>query len=64
MNLPEEKRENLKKAVCELCDQDILNGEDAVEIIDICLRACDRERSSLMDKGLRMRILDGGDRVC
>lgn len=64
MALPEERRENLKKAVADMCDQDLLNEVDALTIIQICLDACEREKSDILEQGLRMRIMDGGDHVC
>ena len=64
MALPKERRDNLKKAIAEVCDQDLLNEVDALTIIQICLDACYREKNEILEQGLRLRIMDGGDHAC
>lgn len=61
MALPEERKENLKTAFCKVVDADVLNEQDALAVIQICLDACEREKSAAYEHLLGSGFVDGTD---
>jgi predicted transcriptional regulator len=61
MALPEERRERLKALIAKVVDEVVLNEEDALAIIQICLDACEREKAIAYEEMLKGMIEDGTD---
>ena len=47
--LTEEEKQSLMQRVAEVMEEDVLRKSDAVELIDVLLNACKRERELLSD---------------
>ena len=59
--LSDERKKALKDLICRIVDDDVLNEYDALEIIEVCQKACEREEAQMMEDMLKDLIVDGTD---
>lgn len=59
--LSDERKTALKDLICRIVDDDVLNEYDALAVIEICQKACEREEAQMMEDMLKNLIVDGTD---
>lgn len=59
--LSAERKTALKDLICRIVDDDVLNEYDALAVIEICQKACEREEAQMMEDMLKDLIVDGTD---